>query len=583
MEKTLDQMSVTEIRRECAYRNLPYTASRNDLQCVLENVIRDGGCDPSTTLLPPRPPIVDNALNNINSSVNPRPIGELEAQQVHNVEDNRNSDVQQDPLDLTYGDLEYEDSRRPLTPTNTYRASAPNDQFPDLHTIHYIRSASEEIGAIRQNIRTQTSIGNLELRITALETALSRVLTNQKNILNKISSIEQDVQTVRSTNCSSFRPVVPTVTVEDRATPTANLNVSRTRIDSQPASLHDRLLQTEEEIRRTVSPQLTLYDTTSLHQLGSKGTAQAPLNSTSWDLNSNTVNNRLYDSQPYSYSVRHTENDSRPTSRPNRTVQFENDFNDSSSTRVGNQSLLIPFNDLKAARASLSEFSGTKEEDPTRFVANSECILREAKIHPAAWVRAVEPQLTGTAAAWWRTVKALDMSWPEFKGELAERFNCPDIQSRLRAEIVSVRQGPHQRLTDFVMEKNQLSRRIQTGLSEPQIVSTIVGLMRDEFRIHARLQHPASFTDLRRIAAVLDSSSYSIQETQDAAPPRDLKKSYYPPTKSKPVDLAKHSGAHSVNNTNRKPPLPCKHCKGPHWNSECPTKPSGNGPKPRGS
>ena len=89
--------------------------------------------------------------------------------------------------------------------------------------------------------------------------------------------------------------------------------------------------------------------------------------------------------------------------------------------------MLIYIHDLKTARAYLPHFSGEKEEDPMRFISNSECIMQQANIHKSAWVRTIEPQLTRIAFDWWKTIRALDLSWSEFKGELTERFDNTDI------------------------------------------------------------------------------------------------------------------------------------------------------------
>jgi len=162
---------------------------------------------------------------------------------------------------------------------------------------------------------------------------------------------------------------------------------------------------------------------------------------------------------------------------------------------------------LRTTRYSLPEFYGTTLEDPVRFIHNSESILYQARIDRSGWTRTVEPQLKEAASIWWNTIKILDLSWDEFRVEFLQKYDNPDIQSRLRAEIVSARQTPIQSLTEFVMAMNQLARRISTGLTETQLVSTITGLTRDEFRTHIRLQQPATFGDLQRIAGVLDPTA----------------------------------------------------------------------------
>lgn len=229
------------------------------------------------------------------------------------------------------------------------------------------------------------------------------------------------------------------------------------------------------------------------------------------------------------------------------------------------RSILIPYEDLRAARHSLPEFYGTTSEDPVRFLNNSESILTQAHISTLGWTKTIEPQLKGAASTWWNTTKVLDLSWAEFRDEFLEKFDNPEIQSRLRADIVSVRQAPKQSLTEFILAKNQLARRIVTGLAEPQLVSVIAGLTRDEYRIHIRLQQPKTFGDLRRIAGILD--------------PAPGKPPTHPNTEPDRVAQAAKPGTRADQGRTKTPPNPCRYCGGPHWNSECPNRAtaSGNG------
>ena len=162
---------------------------------------------------------------------------------------------------------------------------------------------------------------------------------------------------------------------------------------------------------------------------------------------------------------------------------------------------------MRTARSSLPEYSEQMLEDPVRYINNTEAILQQTNIHRAGWTKTVEPQLKGTAMTWWNSVKLLDLSWDEFRVEFLEKFDNAEIQSQLRADIVSSRQSHSQTLTEFVLQKNQLARRITTGLTELQLVGIVAGLTRDEYRTHIRLQRPATFGDLRRIAGVLDPSN----------------------------------------------------------------------------
>jgi hypothetical protein len=120
------------------------------------------------------------------------------------------------------------------------------------------------------------------------------------------------------------------------------------------------------------------------------------------------------------------------------TVLNNNSQNISSfAARSQNRSVLIPYEDLRAARALLPEFSGTRAEDSVRFIGNSESVLSQAYIHISGWCRAIELQLMGTAATWWKSIKILELSWEEFLVEFLTNFDNDEIQLRLRADILS--------------------------------------------------------------------------------------------------------------------------------------------------
>lgn len=245
--------------------------------------------------------------------------------------------------------------------------------------------------------------------------------------------------------------------------------------------------------------------------------------------------------------------------QPDRSVRFENtsylhNTPTATHTYAEQQSTLVPYDDVRTARYSLPEFHGTTPEDPVRFIHKAESILYQTHIDRSGWTNIIE-------------------SHHEFRAEFLEKFDNADIQSRLRAEIVSVRQDNTQSLTEFVIQKNQLARRINTGLPEPQLVSTITGLTRDEYRTHILLQRPATFADLRRIAGILDytpdlqsAQQQPRRENKKNGPTRAPRPTYQPRTQDGTAEKLP-------------PPNPCKYCGGHHWNSDCPgyTAAPGNG------
>ncbi|KAF0696109.1 Activity-regulated cytoskeleton-associated protein, partial [Aphis craccivora] len=172
--------------------------------------------------------------------------------------------------------------------------------------------------------------------------------------------------------------------------------------------------------------------------------------------------------------------------------------------RTREPSVLIPSNDLQIARNSLTEFDGLDTDDPVWFIDSTESVLEQTRLITAGWWRAVEPQLKGKAGEWFRSRKALRLSWAEFRTEFLQKFNTTQIQSQLRADIVLVQQTPGQTLSDFVLIKNQQAHRVYTILSEADLVGTIVELSLDKYCTQLVLHPPTTFSEIHRVADVLD-------------------------------------------------------------------------------
>ncbi|CAI6357652.1 unnamed protein product [Macrosiphum euphorbiae] len=84
------------------------------------------------------------------------------------------------------------------------------------------------------------------------------------------------------------------------------------------------------------------------------------------------------------YTVTYGEN---PTERDNTYQTMIRDRPEESN--------LLPRENLQAAKDALPEYSGKKEEDPTRFLNTTRDVLLEAKIPRQRWVKVLAPQLKG--------------------------------------------------------------------------------------------------------------------------------------------------------------------------------------------
>lgn len=237
-------------------------------------------------------------------------------------------------------------------------------------------------------------------------------------------------------------------------------------------------------------------------------------------------------------------------------------------------SLLIPQNELNMARASIPEFAGKREEDPVRFLLQAEAILEETGIHKARWVTVLAPQLKAQAGTWWGTMRALDLPWQEFRSELLEKFNGDELQSSLQSELLSTAQTKTETLGEYVLHKYQLYRRLNLRLTEEAVVMTVIGLMRDEFRIHARIQRLKSFSELRALAHVLDGSKAVMSDKAGV--------STSVPPKLKWLDKRKAESAEKSQVPNPKQRQSsgagCRVCGShDHWQAACPKRKSESG------
>ena len=237
-------------------------------------------------------------------------------------------------------------------------------------------------------------------------------------------------------------------------------------------------------------------------------------------------------------------------------------------------SLLIPQNELNMARASIPEFAGKREEDPVRFLLQAEAILKETGIHIARWVTVLAPQLKAQAGTWWGTMRALDLPWQEFKFELLEKFNGDELQSSLQSELLSTAQTKAETLGGYVLHKYQLYRRLNLGLTEEAVVMTVIGLMRDEFRIHARIERLKSFSELRALAHILDGSKAVVSDKAG--------ESTSGPPKLKWLDRrkAEHASKSQVPNLRERlsSGTGCRVCGShDHWQAACPRRKSESG------
>ncbi|XP_050522203.1 uncharacterized protein LOC126894907 isoform X1 [Daktulosphaira vitifoliae] len=555
--KTLAQMNCAELRRECAFRQLPCYATKPNMLVMLEENIRSEGRDPATEILPPRTPldsensvrepevvVVDNSTDRTREfdanyqrpGVAPLPEEHPVNLALHTSDDE--SDVDQ-PGDIT-------------------RASGQLGvpYVEDVYVARSIAHAAEQVGAIRQNIRDISNNARIEARMTELERSLSRMSLEQRQISNMLERLSQNM--LPSPHVDA-QPTIRQVNVErndsrrsdaHRVTFGPSGATDPTRHD---ATLHERLADIEAQEARNMRRSYGQASRASLPRMCSTG----------WQ-DEHIPRSHTYENEPTDFSFTR-----QPREGQSNTTDGRRSFNDLSPTR-SSRSVLVPYHDLRTVRACLPEYYGRNEEDPREFLDRAEDLLCQGGIHPTAWVNIVVPFLNDRAGDWWRAIKLNNMPWAEFRSELLEEFDNIDIRTALETDLKTTRQGPRQTLTEFIIHKQRLAARVRCGLPEQQLVRQLTGLLRDDYRAMIRLMHPASFADLREIAHDVDKTAAPRYAPPASRQPADL----HPRHTAQPAARQRAGYAHAD-----APPTPCRYCGERHWHRQCPNRPSvsGNG------
>lgn len=518
MSKTLEEMTLTEIRRECAYRGLPVTASRNDLQCILETIIMSEGYDPITLRLPPRPQLC-RFTSFDSTAVDPTQGSSAcfspKISSIHNMRLKERTISLLNQIDNKF----WADTVNHCNNTPSACDRGVNHTFFNQNTMDSSRKVPDGLNSVGQDLRNQTALELIESRINVLEAKISQIVCNQDQIMARMEKAENDLHTVISFKSSSFIPetssrnYIRTDSLDDH---TSDLNGNRPNA-MEPIVLQNQLEKIEEGVKEATSSLIFTAHCDAV-PVNEKEiyVPDKPFTKGQDDIqkSSTTTNHQGYQYPDNFENITGHHDKVQNIDPPSHFVQNTSDdelikSRDSSTNRL-EKSRPVLVHGLETVKAFLPQenfsFSAKKGEDPTQFIINWECILQEVNVNIADWVKAVEPQLIGIALDWWNTVKESDLSWPEFKVKFSERFVTFDLQSHLLVSLMTVRQSKNQCLTNFVLEKIQLARQVQTGLSESQIVSIIIRLTREAYNTRVQLWYPTTLLELMRVARMLDFS-----------------------------------------------------------------------------
>lgn len=162
--KTLAQMNRRELLRECAFREINGPTAKSDMLAVLENALRAEGLDPFKTVLPQRQPLENEIIET-----------ERDETATARLQHGGPSITAELPVNLTLNDAE-SPTMSEITQVPDREAIPPNASSVDyMYTVRSIAHATEEMGAVRRNLRDMSLNTRMEARLSEVERALSRI------------------------------------------------------------------------------------------------------------------------------------------------------------------------------------------------------------------------------------------------------------------------------------------------------------------------------------------------------------------------------------------------------------------------
>ncbi|XP_074035382.1 uncharacterized protein [Leptinotarsa decemlineata] len=157
----------------------------------------------------------------------------------------------------------------------------------------------------------------------------------------------------------------------------------------------------------------------------------------------------------------------------------------------------------KKIRIPPPTFSGLDHEDPTEFCRKAEEQLQD--LHPSVWVNTAAQWLKGAAAAWYGPYKNMTLDWAFFTNRLQERFDNELLVSSLESSLYGVDQRKGEPVTNFILHKLGLARRLYPEMPEKRIVQLSLNRMCAEVKVHLQLHTFTSVEELTQKAVAVES------------------------------------------------------------------------------
>ncbi|XP_033223263.1 uncharacterized protein LOC117176952 [Belonocnema kinseyi] len=193
----------------------------------------------------------------------------------------------------------------------------------------------------------------------------------------------------------------------------------------------------------------------------------------------------------------------------------------------------------------IPDYSGKDHEEPRKFLANCERYFIQAHTDPTQWTRMVDKSLKGEAQTWWTTFKGLSFSWAEFQEQLLARFDSVTKRMQLHTALYSRRQAERESVAVFLQEQYLLAQRICPAVSNKQLTTLLLDLVRPTIRRLVRARNPTTFTML------LEFATQAERDEADCTPKREP---------AKKEEQNRPSPGPAFRRDNERPPPDCRFC-----------------------
>lgn len=196
----------------------------------------------------------------------------------------------------------------------------------------------------------------------------------------------------------------------------------------------------------------------------------------------------------------------------------------------------------------LPEFSGRLHEDPASFISACEATLRQQRLPEQVWLHVIKGQLKGEAAQWWTDYGEFVTSWPQLTKRLQTRFASPAKIGLAQKEFYGTEQHANEPVEKFLRQKTRLEQRLNTRLTEDELVGLLINQLLPELKSLVRAARPRDVENLIEIATELEADQ---------------------PTQKKPKANPFPASTKAAAAPAPSPPK-CQHCPQWHYHRHCP-------------